>query len=266
MLSVATQPVSYNLTTAARAEARLGLTSGQDANMATWIEIASREMAAALGFDLVRAEVIDTFAGHGFIDHAPRWFPVAALVSVAYDGVAATLTDYAIAAAGVVRALNGWTQSTDLLWALRFWGGYLTPVDNVASSALSFAEADSSLNLASGSWPLLVAGDRIVVAGSASNNGARTVVSRTAAKVVVAEAVVTEGAGAAMTVAVSNLPAEIEQAVVDMIASLRTGGSGRDATIKSETLGPMSVTYSDAFSSGRPPSVERVVARYGRVL
>ena len=70
-----------------------------------------------------------------------------------------------------------------------------------ASILVSFSATDNSLNLSAGSWTNKPKqGERIAVTGSASNNGALTVIDSTTNKIRVEEVLVTEAAGASVTV------------------------------------------------------------------
>lgn len=77
----------------------------------------------------------------------------------------------------------------------------LSDLAEYVASTISFANADSSINDTASGLPLLNVGETITVSGTANNDGTYTVVSSTAAKIVVEEAITTEAAGTSFTVA-----------------------------------------------------------------
>lgn len=270
-ITFATLPRTRLLSTRARVYARLGIT-GEDAKTDALLAAASDEAVTVLGYGIARAEVIETFAGGGWQEQVLGWAPLLELVSATYEGGAMDLADVAIVnpEAGIVRAFSGFTRGDRLDYALRCWAGWLTPADDLAGTTYSVVASDSSLNDSASGFPLLRPGDRIVVAGftTAANNGTFTVVSRTAAKVVVAEAgLVDEAAGDAVTIAVSNLPADIEQAVIERVADLRSGSttSAGGAVTSIEADGVKKSFSTSSTGTTRVSAYDRSLLRRARI-
>lgn len=143
--------------------------------------------------------------------------------------------------------------------------GWLLPDDDISSNTgISFAASDSSINLASGAFPLLDAGDKIVVSGSVANSKTFIVVSATPTKIVVNAAVSTEVAGPEINIAVRNLPYAIERAAIVTIKGWYFGRD-RDWATQMERIGTpraggwqANYVADDAF----PPEAKRLLAKY----
>lgn len=267
-ITFATPPQTRLLSTRARVYERLGIT-GEDAKTDALLAAASDEVEAVLGYGIARAEVIETFPGHGWRDKVLGWAPVLSISEVLCDGVAADASGFVVLnpEAAIVRALAWWAKTDDLDWSVRFWAGWLTPADDVTAATISFAAGDSSINRSSGSWPLLLAGDAIAVSGSPANSRRFTVVSRTDAKVVVSEAVTTEVAGASISVAVSNLPLDIEQAVIERVGDLRAGSttSAGGAVTSIEADGVKKSFSTSSTGTTRVSAYDRSLLRRARI-
>jgi hypothetical protein len=205
--------------------------------------------------------------------------PVVAVAAVTGDSQ--PILDYAIEdpAAGFLYRRLGWAWSRGIVfgldestapgfearpYAVSYTAGYLVPDDDVASALLSVEALDQSFNLASGAFPLLVAGDVIESSefSVAGNNGTWTVVSRTATKVVVAGASLVDEAAAATgsnpkTLQVRTLPADVERAAVDT-AKARFLGRARDPMVSSRSITGLSISY--AGGGGNPLAIPPVAA------
>lgn len=269
----ATPPRSTLLSTRDRVYARLGIT-GEDAKTDALLEAASAEYAQAVGYGLVRAEVLETFDGVAFgHDRVFGWAPILSLEEVLFQGSTQSLSGFAVIQplGSVVRSLVlGWPRLTGGLdWSVRYWAGWLTPADDFTTEALAFNAAGKTLTLSAGSWPLLVPGDRIGIAGSddGHNDKALTVVDRTGLVVTVLEDVTDEAEGEEITVSVSNLPADIEQAVIERLADLRSGSTSSAAgEVTSREVDGAKVTYSTSSTgSTRVSAYSQSVARRMRV-
>lgn len=271
MLSFATDPRTRLLSTRARVYTRLGI-SGEDAKTDALLLAASEEAETVLGYGIVRAELIETFPGSGWQDKVLSWAPLLELVSVSYQADAQTLSEFAIVNrdAAIARAYGGWTKCDQLDYSAQYWAGWLTPADDLAGTTFSAAAIDNSFNDSASGFPLLRPGDRLVVAGftTTANNGTFTVVSRTAAKVVISEDVLTdEIAGDAVTFAVSNLPADIEQAVIERVADLRSGSTttAGGAVTRLEADGVVKTFSTSSTGVTKASSYDRSLLRRARV-
>ena len=107
-----------------------------------------------------------------------------------------------------------------------------------------------------GAFPLLVPGDQIFAEAftNAANRGWKTVVSRTASTVVVAEAglmneAVPAEAEDARMIRVATIPEDVEQAAVETVKGWYLSRE-RDRSIQSTSVGDLSVTYDDASGDG----------------
>ena len=269
-ITFATPPRTRLLSTVARVSAQLGV-SGEDAKLATLLEAASVETLEYLGYGVARAEIIDSFAGNGWPDRIVAWAPLLELVSVTHDGEAQDLSAFWIhhPEAGIVRADNDWSQSNRPLWSVRLWAGWLTPADDFTTENLAFVASGKSLTLSAGTWPLLLTGDRISISGSdeGANDKTLTVASRTDSVVTVEEDVSDEAEGEEITVSVSNLPADIEQAVIERVADLRSGSTttAGGAVTRLEADGVVKVFSTSSQGVTRVSAFDRSIARRARV-
>lgn len=93
-----------------------------------------------------------------------------------------------------------------------------------ASTSISFTSGTKTIALASGSWTRTpVAGERIAITGSASNNKTVTVASATSTTIVVTETLTTESAGSAVTLSNLNV-VEFNYGAAVNVAGWSSGG------------------------------------------
>lgn len=245
MLSFDTYPRSRMLSTVARVNARLGI-SGEDAKIAELLAAASYEAETFLGYGIVRAEVNEEFFGIGarWKDRVCDWAPLLAVTSASYAGQSVALSEFKIvnAEAAILRRTYGWTQSDEDMWSVTFWAGWLTPADDFETDDITYAST-GSITLADGTWPLLLAGDRIAIGTAILTVASRVSDTEITVSDTLADSQVTSG----VTVYCSNLPADIEQAVIERVQDLRSGStssSGGDVT--REEIDGISVSYSSS--------------------
>lgn len=286
-LTVSTATGSHDLTELATLKTYLGITvATDDALLSRLITAASRVIMAATGRVFAREIVAETFAGSDRFRLVLQRIPVQVVTTVALDGTALAATEYTLEepAAGLLFRDSRWysirgatggiiqhrtSEPFELQWQVDYTGGYLLPGSDVSATTISASSTDDSYNDSASGFPLLAAGDSIVVGGfvAGADNGTKTVVSRTAAKVIVSETLVTEAAGPAVTMAVETLPTDIEQAAIELVGSLylsRRTNSG----LKSESIGDYSYTQFGAGESslaGLPPVAAAMLQPYVRI-
>ncbi len=274
-LEVVTEPQTQILTTLGRLKANLDDCDPEhDSLFNLLIQVMSDHIRARLGPILARAEVREVFHGQGGVDRLLALTPARLVEEVLLDGDVQDLTDDEVAIldaeVGILRRAEGWTKTTKPLWAVRYWGGWFLPGDDIVSNTgISAAAGDQSLNLAAGAWPLVVPGERVLVSGmgEAGNNGTFTVVSRTAAKIIFADGsgIVDEAAGDAATVRVRDLPWDLEWATILLVRDAFRSRK-RSGTVTREKVGPLEVTQSEGAGGVTVSAeAETILRRYERV-
>jgi len=267
-ITILTYPSSTDLTTLAELKAALQITvSTYDTLLSSKIRAASDAILSHCGREFARAKVEETVKGYGDTRLMLSLTPISSVVSVAQDS--SPITDYVVenAKVGFLYRRAGWDWTAQLGWSLSgtpipgseeavfaatYYGGYLLPGDDMSSkTTISAANGDNSLNDSAAGFPLLAPGDRIRISGfaTAANNGAFTVVSRTASKVVVSGGTLaTEVAGPSVSVAVRSLPYDVEEACIETAKAWYLQ-SARDPAVASRSVGDLSVSY-------RAPSID----------
>lgn len=267
IVALTTPPQSKLLSTVARIQERLAIV-GDDARIAALLTAVSDEIPAYLGYGIARAEITESFIGSGFEDVVLSWAPMLSLGSVTLDGGAQTIPDFIAIHSpdgSVVRRSGKWTSTSLPDWSVRYWAGWLVRDDDFSGS-ISVDAADDSFNT-TGLFPLLIPGDLITSSGftNGANNGSFVVVSRTATKVIVAGALVTETSGT-RTLACANLPLDIEQAAIEHVGELRSFG-GAPGILTRESFEGISREYQVAGSAGgMKTTYQRLLSRRARVL
>jgi hypothetical protein len=241
-LVTVTSPVTTRLISLSRVRRSLRIEYPDDDDvLLDMIDEATDIVQEYLLYPLARGVYTEYVPGFGTQRLMLSRVPIVAVSQVLDDGTLVASTAYQIespAAMGSIYKTTGWLwtgSQTDLLTPLPGGGseepsfqvdytaGYLLEGDNVSRAAtISMASADNSYNDSAAGFPLLVAGDRVRVAGAntAANNGWKTVVSRTASKIVVAESLATESAGAPVSLDVVTLPMAIRRACLDVVRAL----------------------------------------------
>jgi hypothetical protein len=116
---------------------------------------------------------------------------------------------------------------------------------NLERDDISFANADSSINTASGDFtdcnPQV--GDRIIITGSTNNNGIVTVVSVVASKIVVSETIINESAGADIKIQFAGngditFTFNQQEYILDCTTGSGVGGRARIALTDSSDTSP----------------------------
>lgn len=263
-VTLTTRALHTDLTTAAAVRERLGLGAGEQGPLLGRL---IRGATSAIvnhcgGREFARVQVAETVKGYGNAKLMLTRTPIVTLGTILNDNE--PVTDFTVddAEAGLIYRQRGtdWTRQFGLglledypmpgseapLYAVAYWAGWLLPGDDVVSAGLSATASSKTYTLASGTMPLVVAGDLITVEGftNAANNGTKTVVSRTAATIVVSETLVDEAANAESqrTLACRTLPEDIEEACLDTVKDWYLARQ-RDPAVESRTLGDLSVTY-----------------------
>ena len=233
-----------------------------DAFLTTLIERVSEEIVTFTNRDFARAFITEKLESDTKTRLLLDYTPLALIDKVFFKDVEVTdLTNISIldADAGIIVNRDFW-QNTFLGIGIEaskrpmdglpdhqidYTAGFLMPDDDISQSVTIGADStDSSFNITSIEFPLLVVGDPVKVSGfvTAANNGTFTVVSRTATKVVVSATLVTEAAGPAIDFNSRTFPKEIEQAAIEVVTSLFRDRL-RNKNIKSEKLGDHSVSF-----------------------
>ncbi len=288
-ISIGTHPNTTALTTLRRVKVELGLSltdTSLDELLDALVDEASQAIESYCGRAFGRAVVTETMPGTGRTRLVLTRTPVASVTSVVYNDSTISSSEYAVedATAGFLYRDDGWywtvsQDASDLVpryvpslptndYAITYTGGYLLPGDNLSLATLSIAASTDCVKDSASGFPLVVAGDRVTTAGwnTAANNRTMTVVSRTAAKVVVNSTVLVDEASTAnpRTVTVRNLPADLERACVETVKAWYLGRTS-DPRMTSKSVGDLSLSYSvTAGERALPSSVTKILSAYRR--
>lgn len=239
--SLLTPPNSTALTTLARVKEELLITgSDSDDFLARLIDEAS-ETIARLGRPLYRAEWVETREGSTRELLQLSRYPIASLGTVLLETSVIADCEIGRREAGQLYRPGGFGWSGDPNeWSVTYTAGWFLPGDDISTS-ISVLASDDSYNSATSLFPaLLRAGDTLYASGftAVANNGYKTVVSATTAKITVSGALVDEAA-ATREIALRNLPGDLERLAQTMVATVYHGRD-RDPSLKSLKLGPAS--------------------------
>ena len=263
LLSYVTPARNVDLTTLATIKQEM-LVSGSDddALLERLIDEASEDVENRLGWKISRAQVRESFAGNGDLRVRLTRRPLAALVSITFDGAAIDLANVTIASLEKAELVleSRWTKTDRPLWVVTYWGGWLMPGDAISDSTLTAAASDKSFNDPSLRMPLLLP-DEWIVAGTewaAANQGTHKVATRTAAKIVTTSTLADESNATVKTLNARTLPREIERACIDLV-KLGWHARDEDRRVKSESIDDVSTDYSDA-SAGIDERISELLA------
>lgn len=283
MITFRTHPQTKDFTTLADVKTALEITgSDEDAFLSDLIERASDEIVSFTNRDFARAEVTETVVSVGINKLVLDYRPVLVLTELRLDGTAITDTVNIINdVAGIIQRDDKRFESTQGVkstlistrieyqdvpgWAVDHTAGFLMPGDDLLlNTTVSASSVDNSFNT-TGVFPLLVAGDRIVVSAfsDGANNGTFTVVSRTDTKIIVDATLVTEGAGS-INMVVQTLPKSLQWAAIEIVTSMFEARS-RSRDLKSESIGDFSQSFFEN-SGAIPPSTRATLSRWSAVL
>jgi len=283
VITFRTNPQTKDFTTLADVKTALEITgSDEDAFLSDLIERASDEIVSFTNREFARAEVTETVVSVGVNKLVLNYRPVLVLTELRLDGTAITDTVNIINdVAGIIQRDDNRFESTQgkkstLIstrieyqdvpdWAVDYTGGFLMPGDDIAMDTnISASDADNSFNT-TGVFPLLVAGDRIVVSGftDPADNGTFTVISRTDTKIIVSATLVTEAAGS-INMVVATLPKSLEWAAIEIVTSMFEARS-RTRDLKSESIGDFSQSFFEN-SGAIPPSTRATLSRWSAVI
>lgn len=237
-------PNSTALTTVTRVKEELGITSTDDDSFIERLIDEASETIAYKARPMYRAEWLETRAGSGRETLTVARYPLASLGTVLLDDSAITDAEIGDAQAGILFRPWGFDYGADPTeWSFTYTAGYFLPGDDIDGS-ISVVSGDDSYNSAGSIFPaLLRAGDVLYADGfsNSANNGFKTVTSATTSKIIVNASLTTETAGS-RTLALRNLPGNIERIAHDMVAMVYQSRD-RDSTLKSLTIGPASFTW-----------------------
>lgn len=259
MLRVLTPARSLRLTTPERVATELG---ADDASaFADLVKEVSSDIESFIGYRLVRERVRETVDGDGTRTLFLTRTPVAALEASRFES--STVSDVSVVEPGSgelyrqdrftsTQPLDIWVRPSvgappgEPTWEFDYWGGYLTRDDDTRASGTAVAHAsEQEFELTSGTWPYLVSGDIVDVAGFSNdaNNGRMEVLARVSpTRLRVAAALVGEVNSGVATFEARNLPGELERAVLDEIKTRHLSRS-RASDITSERIGDWSASY-----------------------
>ncbi|MDD5366925.1 MAG: phage head-tail connector protein [Gallionellaceae bacterium] len=284
-----THPSQTALTTLRRVKVELGLdlsTNSHDELLTALVADASDAIGSYCGRAFPRAELTETLPGTGRLRLILPRTPLKAITSIVYADSTLGSTSYSIEDedAGFVYREDGfyWTPLEDASqlvphytpsletqeYAVTYVGGYLLPEDTVTAATLSILTSTESINDSASGFPLLVPGDRITTAGwtNAANNGTHTVVSRTAAKIVVSTTSLVAEASTDQprTVVCRDLPRDLERACVETVKAWYLGAQ-HDPTVSSKRVGDLELSYSvTALGRDLPANVMKLLSAYRR--
>jgi hypothetical protein len=238
-LTVTTRRRVSALTTAAavRRQVAGAASTGHDALLADLIAEASAAVESHCQRVFAREAITETFMGEDDLFIALARRPVVSLTSLLLDGLAVSGPTVEDADAGIITLAETFQKTEfsrsflgpifgqggrydERAYSAAYVSGFLLPEDDVASAAFTAASSDGSFNDPGADFPLLVPGDRVVASGFASsgNNRAFGVTSRTTSKIVVDAAVITETTSTGLkTLAVRNLPRDVERATIEAV-------------------------------------------------
>lgn len=263
------------LSTIAKVKAELGITvTTYDSLLTELLRQASATVETYCQRTFARQTYVETTGALGGVYFDLFQAPVVSLSSTTYSGD--VLTDVTVADVERGRlyreggfawttarfaglsAAGGWLADGIPLplheapdYVFTYKAGFLLPSFNLSLVAtVSVASSDSSFNDSASGFPSvgLIAGDVIETIGfSNSANNARFVVSGTptTAKIVVTGTLTTEAAAAGRTVLISNLPYDVEKAVIEVTKSFYAQRSV-DSSVTSKSAGPISISRGGA--------------------
>lgn len=297
-LTVVTRATTLRLTTRERMKLELPTipASSDDELLDALIDAATGAVQAycnRAGVPFARQAYTETLGAFGDTHMMLKGTPIVVVSSVLLDGAA--VTDYTVedAAAGLLNrrfsffataqrwpGLGGRQSfpafgspipgAEELRYSVSYVAGHLMPGQDLKSkTTISAATADNSFNDSDAGFPaLLKAGDTFTMAGFATsaNNGRFTATGTpTTSKVVVAETVSAEVAGASITATFRTLPADLEQAAVETVKAWYLDREKSPHT-KRERVGATDTEWADpvALRTGLPATAVGFLRSYMR--
>jgi len=250
--------------------------SGMQEELSRYLRAASRAIEARCNRLFLREQVTERVVGDGGVYLMVSRCPVLQVVSITYQTESVLSTVIHDADAGLIYRAQGWADTRGYGWGLSrqaraeftspdytvvYVGGFLVGSENVASRTVSVSAAQKAYLDSANGFPLLVAGDRIRASGFATpaNNGWKTVVSRTAGVVVVAEAGLVDEAvpaesGDARFLQCATIPEDIVQACVETAKAWYLARD-RDRTVRTVSVGDLAVGYEGGETSEGPQAI-----------
>ncbi len=213
----------------------------------------------------------ETFKGFDTVNITLTHTPIVGTPIITFEGD--SVTDFSVENrnAGILYRKRGWVWTVGLAantfidqpmpdsedptkWLATYPAGYLLPDDDYSAATISVDDTDDSFNDSASAFPLLGADDRIKVSGfsDSANSGTYTVVSRTAAKVIVSESLTTEAAGNQVTMVVENLPKDIQKATEETVKSWYRQRKGDPSSVRKQ-VGDLDIEYGDDGPESLPP-------------
>lgn len=283
--------------TLAKVKLALGIQNNDsDERLNELIEDVSDAVTQYCGRKFARETVTEHLEGHGHVTLSLARTPIQSVAEVRHITAAVSASGYSVSdpEAGFLYREDTWDSTqptrtwieTDPInqpgsqdWHVDYIGGYLMPNDDFTSSAIVASGVENSFNISGDTFPMLVSGERVIIAGFANddNNGTFTVLSRTASKLIVDTDLVTEvpsGVIAVLTNIPGNgfLPRDLQRIIMSEIRD-QYKSEQRDSTIKSESIGDWSASYGGPSSSegsssfsGLMSNTEKSLTRWIRVM
>lgn len=263
ILNVTTPPVSTDLTLLATIKTELGITvATDDGFIGTLISAASDAIRSYCNRQFAREVLSEGVASYARSTVLVSIRPLVAIAQITIDGAVVDPTQYYIENDKIGRIQNpsGWPNTmmygfpagfspelsflptepaNPTIMYVNYTGGWLHPGDDMANVTASAAVG--AFTLAAGvAVPNLVVGDVITTSGftNAANNGKFTVASVAGQVINVSNGanLVAESNKAGVTIAVRNLPRDLERAALVCVRDWYYGRD-RDSSVKMERIG-----------------------------
>lgn len=255
------------LTTLTRLKGELGIAAAdtsKDARLEDMIEEVSAAVVSYCHREFARQSVTERQVGEGRTVQMLSLTPVVGLLEARFEGAEIDLDLLSITnpGAGFIHLAGGFLNTNPRQvgitvepvnqpgiqsYAFDYIGGYILPGDDISpSGTCSALAADNSFNLTGDTFPILVSGEFVRVAGfaTAGNNGRHRVLSRTEAKLIVASTLTTEAPSGVVTIRSRNFPRDVEAWVLSELRDRYLMASRPGASdVTSERIGDWAATY-----------------------
>jgi hypothetical protein len=281
-------PTSETLASLARVKRELSITTEdavRDEHISELISEASALIQKWIGYRLLRARLRETVAGAGRSELLLSRTPIALVESVLVEDEPVTADQFTVEhEMGVLLHNEAWRSTKHSgVWlneyerpddgrmavVADYWAGVFGPDDNILASGISVDGPTKTYAVVDP--PNLVAGDVVVAVGFAEavNNGSKTVASRTAATIVVTNALVTEASAPENArIRVRTLDPALERLCVQCVKGWILGAD-HDPAMTSEKIGDWSASWASGdvdLAHELPPGVLKTLERYRRYV
>jgi hypothetical protein len=266
-------------------ETALGITPGsEDALLERLIEAASSRIKRYCNRTFYyEVDIVELMAGYGTTNLVVSRRPIKAIDQITFDGSLVSSDDYKsttvarFANAGIIFNRGGWywpvtkvrniardpsPGSEDPLYEVTYTGGWVTPEQGRTGSITAFTDAGGGQVTVTSALHRLSNGETVVITGTTNYNGTFVVANVDTNTYEITDTWVADDATGTWTKNgfIRDLPYDLEQAAVELVASLRRG-LGRDPSIKSEKLLSWAATYKDD-PAGIPASIRSKLDPY----